>query len=288
MPEKIRVNSLIGMKRAGSRIAALTAYDFLTAQAVDRAGVDVILVGDSVGNVVLGYPTTVPVTIDEIVHHAKAVVRGVSRALIVADMPFLSYRLGIRETIRNAGRLVNEAGAEAVKLEGAGPAAPVIERLTEIGIPVMAHIGYTPQSAHRFGTHVVQGKTAAQATQLLSDAISLESAGAFAVVLECVPAEVARLITERLSIPTIGIGAGPFCDGQILVFHDAAGLTPAPPRFVKRYASLDAVIAQALESYIREIRDGVFPAAEHCYEMPSAERRALEEMWASKAIDADH
>jgi 3-methyl-2-oxobutanoate hydroxymethyltransferase len=212
---------------------------------------------------------------DEMLHHTKAVARGVARALTVADMPFLSYQTGLDDAVRNAGRFLKEGGVEAVKLEGAGPVLAVVERLVELGIPVLGHLGYTPQSVHRFGSNIVQAKTAARAGELLNDAIALEGAGAFAVVLECVPAEVARLITERLTVPTIGIGAGPFCDGQILVLHDALGLTPWSPRLAKRYLELGGMIADAARSYIREVREGAFPAAEHCYEMPEEELRAL-------------
>jgi len=271
----VRVNHLAKIKQSGGRIAALTAYDFLTARLLDRAGIDMILVGDSLANVVLGYPTTLPVTVDEMLHHAKAVTRGVSRALTVADLPFLSYQTGPNDAVRNAGRFLKEGGVEAVKVEGAGPVLGVVERLVEVGIPVLGHLGYTPQSVHRFGSNIVQGKTAARAGELLNDAIALEGAGAFAVVLECVPAEVARLITDRLSVPTIGIGAGPFCDGQILVLHDALGLTPRSPRLAKRYLELGEMISAAAESYVREVREGVFPAQEHCYEMPEDELRAL-------------
>jgi 3-methyl-2-oxobutanoate hydroxymethyltransferase len=274
-PGKVRVNHLARIKQSGGRIAALTAYDFLTAQLLDRAGIDMILVGDSLANVVLGYATTLPVTMDEMLHHTKAVTRGVARALTVADMPFLSYQTGLDDAVRNAGRFLKEGGVEAVKLEGAGPVLTVVERLVELGIPVLGHLGYTPQSVHRFGSNIVQAKTAARAGELLNDAIALEGAGAFAVVLECVPAEVARLITERLTVPTIGIGAGPFCDGQILVLHDALGLTPWSPRLAKRYLELGGMIADAARSYIREVREGAFPAAEHCYEMPEEELRAL-------------
>ncbi|MGA2272516.1 MAG: 3-methyl-2-oxobutanoate hydroxymethyltransferase [Bryobacteraceae bacterium] len=274
-PGKVRVNHLAKIKQSGGRIAALTAYDFLTAQLLDRAGIDLILVGDSLANVVLGYPTTLPVTMDEMLHHTKAVARGVERALTVADMPFLSYQAGLDDAVRNAGRFLKEGGVEAVKVEGAGPVLAVVQRLVELGIPVLGHLGYTPQSVHRFGSNIVQAKTAVRAGELLNDAIALEGAGAFAVVLECVPAEVARLITQRLTVPTIGIGAGPFCDGQILVLHDALGLTPWSPRLAKRYLELGGMISEAAASYIREVREGAFPAAEHCYEMPEDELRAL-------------
>ena len=276
-PGKVRVNHLARIKKRGGRIAALTAYDFLTAQLLDRAGIDLILVGDSLANVVLGHPTTLPVTLEEMLHHARAVARGVTRALTVADMPFLSYQAGSDDAVRNAGRFLKEGGVEAVKVEGAGPILGVVERLVEVGIPVMGHLGYTPQSVHRFGSNVVQAKTATRAGELLDDAIALEGAGAFAVVLECVPAEVARLISERLTVPTIGIGAGPFCDGQILVLHDMLGLTPRSPRFVKRYAELAGLISEAATAYVSEVRGGTFPAAEHSYGMPDDELRALEE-----------
>jgi 3-methyl-2-oxobutanoate hydroxymethyltransferase len=276
-PGKVRVNHLARIKRSGGKIAALTAYDFLNAQLLDRAGLDIILVGDSLANVVLGYPTTLPVTMDEMLHHSKAVARGVTRALTVADMPFLSYQTGVDEAVRNAGRFLKEGGVEAVKVEGAGPVLAVVQRLTEVGIPVMGHLGYTPQSVHRFGSNIVQGKTAERAGELLNDAMALEAAGVFAIVLECMPAEVARLITERLTASTIGIGAGPFCDGQILVLHDALGLTPRSPRLAKRYLELGGTITEAAASYIREVREGSFPSAEHCYEMPEEELRALGE-----------
>jgi len=273
--KKVRTNHLRLLKQAGRKIAALTAYDFLMAQLLDHAGIDVILIGDSLANVVLGYATTLPVTVDEMLHHAKAVARGVSSALTVVDLPFLSYQTGLDDAVRNAGRLIKESGVEAVKLEGGGPVVDVVERLVQVGIPVMGHLGYTPQSVNRFGSNVVQGKTAAKASELLDDALALEGAGAFAVVLECVPAEVAQMITERLTIATIGIGAGPFCDGQILVLHDLLGLTPRSPRLAKRYVALDQIIGNAVESYIREVRQGEFPAAEHCYQMAEDELQAL-------------
>jgi len=269
------VNHLAKIRQSGGRITALTAYDFLTAQLLDRAGIDLLLVGDSLANVVLGHQTTLPVTLDEMLHHARAVARGAARALTVADMPFLSYQTGLDDAVRNAGRFLKEGGVEGVKLEGAGPILAVVERLVETGIPVLGHLGYTPQSVHRFGSNIVQAKTAAQAAELLQDAIALEGAGAFAVVLECIPAEVARSITERLTVPTIGIGAGPFCDGQILVLHDMLGLTPSSPRFVRRYAELGDAISAAAAAYIREVREGAFPAAEHCYQMPDDELRTM-------------
>lgn len=268
---KVRVNHLKEIKRSGGKIAALTAYDFVTARLLDQAGIDIILVGDSVANVVLGYATTLPVTVEEMLHHAKAVARGVKRAMTVADMPFLSYQTGSPDAVRNAGRFLKESGVEAVKLEGAGPILETIQTIVRVGIPVMGHLGFTPQSVHRFGSQVVQGKTRGQAEALLEDALALEAAGVFAIVLECVPGPVARVITDRLAIPTIGIGAGPYCDGQILVFHDLVGLTPGGFRFVKRYAVLADTILQAVGSYVRDVREGSFPAAEHSFSMPAEE-----------------
>lgn len=255
------MNHLAAMKHSGQKIVALTAYDFPTAQLIDQAGVDLILVGDSVANVVLGHPTTLPVTMDQMVYHAAAVRRGVTRAFTVADMPFLSWQTGWSDAVRNAGRFLQEAGMSAVKVEGAGPAIDIISRLVEVGIPVVGHLGYTPQSIHRFGSNVVQGKTPERADSILEEALALESAGVCAIVLECVPAELAKTITQRVSVPTIGIGAGPDCDGQILVLHDLLGLTRHPPRFAKAYAKLAVVISSAVEEYANEVRDGVFPAA---------------------------
>lgn len=258
---EVRVNHLAAMKHSGQKIVALTAYDFPAAQLIDQAGVDLILVGDSVANVVLGHPTTLPVTMDQMVYHAAAVRRGVTRAFTVADMPFLSWQTGWSDAVRNAGRFLQEAGMSAVKVEGAGPAIDIIRRLVKVGIPVVGHLGYTPQSIHRFGSNVVQGKTPERADSILEEALALESAGVCAIVLECVPSDLAKTITQRVSVPTIGIGAGPDCDGQILVLHDLLGLTPHPPRFAKAYANLAAVISSAVEEYANEVRDGVFPAA---------------------------
>jgi 3-methyl-2-oxobutanoate hydroxymethyltransferase len=283
-PPKIRTTTLKRWKDSGRRIAAVTAYDYTTARLVDESGVDVVLVGDSVANVVLGYETTLPVTVDEMLHHTRAVSRGISRALLVADMPFMSYQSGTSDAIRNAGRFLKEAGAHAVKAEGAGPVAAIIAAMVEIGIPVMGHLGFTPQSVHQFGAHVVRGKDEQHAMDLLRKARELEEAGVFALVLECVTVEAAALITRKLSIPTIGIGSGPTCDGQILVFHDILGLTPdVRLRFARRYASLGDEIRKALGSYAEDVRAGAFPSLDESFSMAHDEAEKLLACELSKA-----
>lgn len=273
---KVGVNTLGQKKRSGEKITALTAYDYPTARVLDRAGIDVILVGDSVANVVLGYETTLPVTMEEMLHHVKAVSRATERALVVADMPFLSYQADTAEALRNAGRFLKEANAHAVKVEGAGPVVNSIAAMVGIGIPVVGHVGFTPQSVHQFGTQVVQAKTGKGAADLLANAKALEAAGVFAIVLECIPAQVAQVITDQLGIPTIGIGAGPYCDGQILVFHDLVGFTHGSRlRFVKRYAEIADNIQNAVSSYIHDVRQGAFPGAEHSFSMPAEEFQKL-------------
>ncbi|MEW5761873.1 MAG: 3-methyl-2-oxobutanoate hydroxymethyltransferase [Bacillota bacterium] len=257
-------------KREGRRLTVLTAYDFPLARLVDAAGIDAILVGDSVGNAVLGYENTLPVTMEEMLHHVKAVARGAKRAMVVADMPFLSYQVSREEALRNAGRFLKEGGAQAVKLEGGQEVADTVAALVAAGIPVMGHIGLTPQAVHQLGGYRVQGKDLAAAQKLVGDARALAAAGAFAVVLECVPAPLARHITERVEVPTIGIGAGPDCDGQVLVIHDLLGLHEGPvPRFVKQYATLHAQIAAALARYREEVLQGTFPGEAHSYGMPA-------------------
>lgn len=256
----VRTTDLIRMKRQGERIAMLTAYDFTMARLLDRAGVDVLLVGDSLGMVVLGHDNTLPVTVDAMVHHTAAVSRGVSRALVVADMPFLSCHTGVPDAVRAAGRLVREAGAQAVKIEGGHSVLEVCQRLVEAGIPVMGHLGLTPQSVHQLGGFRKQAKSATEARKLLESAQALQAAGAFAIVLESIPEAVALEATELLDIPTIGIGAGPHCDGQVLVSHDAFGLYDEfVPKFVKQYADLGRQMTAAAEDYVREVRDGAFP-----------------------------
>lgn len=268
---KVTVPELVEMKRRGEKIVCLTAYDYPTAKLVDRAGVDLILVGDSLGMVVLGLPSTLPVTVEDIVRHTQAVSRAVERALVVADMPFMSYQPSVEEAVRNAGRMVKEGGAEAVKVEGARH-IEAIRAIVESGIPVMGHVGMTPQFMHEFGGYRVRGKEAEMARRVLEDALRLEEAGCFSVVLECVPWQLAKAITERLSIPTIGIGAGPHCDGQILVLHDVVGLFEEfQPKFVKRYANLAREIERAVSEYASEVREGKFPGMEHSYSISEEE-----------------
>jgi len=253
-------------KARKEKITMLTAYDYSTAVMVDQAGIDVILVGDSLGNVVLGYETTLPVTMDDMIHHTRAVARGTKNSLLVADMPFLSYHVSIQEAVRNAGRFIQEGGAQAVKLEGGEERVDTIKAVLDAQIPVMGHIGLTPQSVHQFGGFKVQGKDVETARKLLRDAKALEAAGVFAIVLECVPAALAERITAEVSVPTIGIGAGPGCDGQVLVINDMLGLYGGfTPKFVKKYANLNPLILEALRQYKEEVESGVFPAAEHCF-----------------------
>ncbi len=270
MEQKVTVPGIIKAKGNGRPIVALTAYDFPFARIVDEAGVDLILVGDSLGMVVQGFDTTLPVTMDEVIYHTRMVVRARQRALVVADMPFLSYQIGSREGLANAGRLVKEGGAEAVKLEGGCAVAETIGRITAVDIPVVGHIGLTPQSVHRMGGHKVQGRRHGQAPgqreRLIDDALAVEAAGAFAIVLEGIPMDLAAELTGRLSIPTIGIGAGPHCDGQILVLHDVLGLCDrVAPKFAKRYAELWQTAREAVEQYGREVRSGAFPTSAHSF-----------------------
>lgn len=253
-------------KAEGRKLAMLTAYDYSTAKLMDASGIDGILVGDSLGNVVLGYDDTIPVTMDDMVHHGAAVARGAKDALVVIDMPFMSYQVSVEDAVRNAGRLMKEGGAQAVKLEGGAEVALQIQAIVRAGIPVMAHIGLTPQSVNAFGGFKVQGKTEAAAKKLLDDARAVEEAGAFAITLECVPAKLAELVTQQVGIPTIGIGAGAGCDGQILVYQDMLGLfSDFTPKFVKRFGEVGPAMTQAFEDYAREVREGTFPAAEHTY-----------------------
>jgi 3-methyl-2-oxobutanoate hydroxymethyltransferase len=267
VPELLRRKSAVADSPENTKkIVCLTAYDYPTARLVDEAGVDLILVGDSVAMVALGYDSTLPVTLDEMLHHARAVRRGVKRALVVADMPFGSYHAETAESLRTAVRFVKEAGVEAVKVEGGERRLELIARLTEAEIPVMGHVGLTPQSVNALGGYRVQGKTTDSAEQLLRDARSVEAAGAFAIVLEAVPRELAAQITRELRIPTIGIGAGPDCDGQILVLHDLLGLTFTPaPKFARRYANVSEVIANAVRQYGEDVRGGGFPADSESY-----------------------
>ena len=269
-PEKVTAPSLKASKERGERLVCLTAYDYPTARIVDEAGIDIILVGDSLGNVVLGYGNTVPVTLDEVLMHTKAVRRAVHRALLVADMPYGSFHTGADDTVRAALRLIKEGGAEAVKLEGGQKRVPLVKRLVDEEIAVMGHIGLTPQSVNKLGGYRVQGKTAAAARQLLDDAYALEEAGAFSIVLELVPREIAQLITERISIPTIGIGAGPHCDIQVLVIHDLIGLSFGKlPRFVRQYVNLRETTTEAITRWADDVRNGTYPADEESYGLPA-------------------
>lgn len=264
--KKVTIHTLRKMKEAGEPIGMLTCYDATFARLLDGAGVDVILVGDSLGNVIQGQKTTLPVTVDHIIYHLQAVGRGLQRAHLVGDMPFMSYQGSLDAAVENAGRLVAEGGAESVKIEGGADFADVIERIGRAGIPVMGHIGLTPQSVHRMGGYVIQGRDDEKAKRLLEDAIALEEAGCYALVLEGIPVEVSQAITERLSIPTIGIGAGVACDGQVLVIYDLLGLDPGfSPKFVKRYAMLHEVVGNAVRSYLDEVKERTFPAEEHTF-----------------------
>jgi len=265
---KQTVTTFQKMKLTGEKISMLTAYDYSTARIMDEAGIHGILVGDSLGMVMLGYESTLPVTMEDMIHHAKAVARGAKNALVVVDLPFMSYQTSVYDAVMNAGRLVKEGGATVVKLEGGKKVCPQIRAIVDASIPVMAHIGLTPQSVNEFGGFKVQGKKLDAAMQLIEDAKAVEEAGAFAVVLECVPAELAQRITEELSIPTIGIGAGPECDGQILVYQDMLGLYgELQPKFVKQYAKMDGVMRNAFSEYIKEVGESSFPAQEHCFHM---------------------
>ncbi len=277
-PEKVTVPAVRASKERGERLVCLTAYDYPTARVVDEAGTDIILVGDSVGNVVLGYDTTVPVTLDEMVRHTRAVRRGVERALLVADMPYGSYHTGADDAVRAALRLVKEGGAEAVKLEGGINRADIVERLVREEIPVMGHVGLTPQSVNKLGGFRLQGKSAEAARRLIEDARALEAAGAFSIVLEVIPREIAKLVTESVSIPTIGIGAGEFCDSQILVLHDLIGLSfsRTRPRFVRQYTDTRAQMTEAITKFAEDVRSGAYPAENESYPLPAEARAELE------------
>ncbi|MEG4444333.1 3-methyl-2-oxobutanoate hydroxymethyltransferase [Microcoleus sp. AT9_B5] len=255
----VTTHQLIQWKQQGRSIVALTAYDYAIAQLLDQAGVDIILVGDSFAMTILGYDTTLPLTLDEMLHHAKAVRRGVKQGLIVVDLPFLTYQESPQQAMHSAGRVLKETGAQAVKLEGGYPAmAATVSQLTSAGIPVMGHVGLTPQSVHQLG-YKKQGKTGQAADRIIAESIALQEAGAFAIVLEHIPADLAAQITQKLTIPTIGIGAGPHCDGQVLVTSDLLGLSEKQPPFAKAYANLRETITQAVKDYFLEVRDGKFP-----------------------------
>jgi len=259
---RITIDQIRKKKAKGERFAAITAYDVVTARLVDEAGIPLILVGDSLGMVVLGYDSTIPVTLDDIIHHTRAVVRGSERALVVADLPFMTYHKNAEQALESAGRCLQEGGAQAVKLEGGRIVAATVARLTGAGIPVMGHLGLTPQSIHQLGGFKAQGKDIARARELLDDALALQEAGAFAIVLECVPAELSELITERLEIPTVGIGAGPYCDAEIQVVSDTLGwFSDFVPKHAKQFAKLADAAAAALAEYVRDVEEGAFPTA---------------------------
>ena len=273
---RLTIQDIKQMKRLGQHIPMLTAYDYTTAKLVEGAGVPIILVGDSLGNTMLGYGSTIPVTMEEMLHHTRAVVRGTQRALVVGDMPFMSFQVDDKEAVRNAGRFLQEGGAQAVKLEGGRPVLAAVRRMVEVGIPVMGHLGLTPQSINQLGGYKVQGKTPEAAARMVEDALALEEAGVFSLVLECVPTPLAKLIPERLSVPTIGNGAGPFDDGQDQVVHDMLGLfTDFTPKHAKRYAELGEAIKQAVASYVREVSEGSFPTDKQSYSMDESLLEAL-------------
>jgi len=263
---KITIHDLLKKKREGKKITMLTAYDYPFARIVDEAGIDAIIVGDSVGMVVQGLENTLPVTMDEMIYHTKIVSRAVKNAMVIGDLPFMSYQVGAEEAVRNAGRFLKEAGASAVKLEGGAEVAEHISAMTKSDIPVMAHIGLTPQSIHRMGGYKIQGKTEESAKRLLEEAHIVEDAGAFSLLLEAIPAGLAKKITEEMTIPTIGIGAGSYCDGQVLVLHDVIGLFDRfLPRFAKRYADLKDDVLKAVTAYKEEVEKGIFPSEKHSF-----------------------
>jgi 3-methyl-2-oxobutanoate hydroxymethyltransferase len=275
--KKVTTLTLRQRKERGQPITMLTAYDYPTALAMDQAGIDLILVGDSLGMVVLGYENTLPVTMDDMIHHCRAVARGAKFALLIGDMPFMSYQVSVEEAVRNAGRFLQQGGMDAVKLEGGRERTDAVRAIMGAGIPVMGHLGLTPQSVHQLGGFRPQGRTATAAKRLLEDALLLEEAGCFSLVLESVPGRLAELISKRLAIPTIGIGAGIHCDGQVLVTYDLLGLFDRfTPKFVKKYASLHATMRQAFMSYIKDVESKSFPAPEHTIEMEDEEWKALQ------------
>ena len=274
---KATFQTLQEKKQSGRPITALTAYDYATARLVDESGIDLILVGDSLAQVVLGYDTTLPVTVEEMLHHTRAVRRAVKRAIVAADMPYGSYHVSVQEGVANAARFIKEAGAEAVKIEGGANRGELVERLTDAEIPVIGHLGLTPQSVHRMGGYKVQGKSMAAADALLKDALALEAAGAVSIVLEGMPREVAQHITAKLNVPTIGIGAGPDCDGQILVFHDLVNLSfSKPAKFVRQYGDAAGLFRSAVEGYLHDVEQREFPSESESYHLPKETRAALD------------
>jgi len=259
-PARVTTQTVVDMKRNGEKISMLTAYDFTMARIVDQAGIDVILVGDSASNVMAGHETTVPITLEQMIYHASSVVRGVEKALVIADLPFMSFQVTAREALNSAGRMMKEAGAHGVKLEGGKTIADTVKRIVDAGIPVMGHLGLTPQSIYKFGTYKVRAKEQHEADELLNDARILEAAGVFGIVLEKIPSELAKKVTEAVTVPTIGIGAGPDCDGQVLVTHDMLGLNKDfKPRFLRRYADLHGEMTRAIRQYVADVKAIDFP-----------------------------
>ncbi len=265
-PAKITTQTVVEMKHRGEKIAMLTAYDFTMAQIVDQAGVEIILVGDSASNVMAGHETTVPITLDHMIYHTSCVVRGVDRALVIADLPFMSYQVTPKDALISAGRMMKEAGAHAVKMEGGKPILDTVKKIVDAGIPVMGHLGLTPQSIYKFGTYKVRAQEEEEADTLIEEAKLLEEAGCFGIVLEKIPATLAKKVTEEISIPTIGIGAGASCDGQVLVIHDMLGMNKGfNPRFLRRYADVHGVMTSAIEQYIQDVKDKDFPNKDEQY-----------------------
>ena len=283
---RVTVRNIAEMKQRGEKIPMITAYDYTTAALADAAGIPAVLVGDSLGMVVLGYESTIPVTLDDIIHHTRMVARGNKNSLIVADLPFMTYQVDPAEALRNAARLLQDGGAHTVKLEGGENVAATVRRIVDCDIPVMGHVGVTPQSVNAFGGYRVRGRSVEQARRILRDALALEEAGAYAVVLELVPAPLARLVTGRLSIPTIGIGAGPHCDGQVQVLHDMLGLfTDFVPRHAKRYANLADSIKEAFTGYAREVREGTFPTDRESFTMDDSILTELADLAETAAVE---
>ena len=286
--QKMTAQKIIQKKKNKEKIIALTSYDYSFAKIVDSCGIDLILVGDSLSMVILGYNNTLSVTMDEMIHHTKAVSRGVSNAMIVADMPFLSYKINVYEAVRNAGRFIQESGAEAVKVEGGAKICPIIEAMIDADIQVMGHIGLTPQAIYEFGGFLVQGKTIEAAKKLIFDAKSLEKSGVFSIVLESIPWQIAKLITQSIDIPTIGIGAGSYCDGQILVIYDMLGLfTDFKPKFLKHFGEVGKSVRNALYSYKDEVEKGIYPGREHSYEYPQESIEKINEWFENVDLEEE-
>jgi 3-methyl-2-oxobutanoate hydroxymethyltransferase len=280
---KVTINSIQEKKQQGTPITCLTAYDYATSRLVDQAGIDMILVGDSLAMVVLGYENTLPITVEEMLHHTRAVRRGVKRALVIADMPYASYQVDEKQAVKNAARFLKDGGAEAVKIEGGDKRVGLVHRLLDAEVPIMGHIGLTPQSVHMMGGYRVQGKSLAAIERLVKDAVALDRAGVFSLVLEGIPREVARIITEEVDCPTIGIGAGPDCDGQVLVFHDILNLTDREPaKFVRQYADAAALISGAVKQFKTDVESKAFPADQESYHLPRETQAALETIRARK------